>query len=1296
MAVIDDKDSYIRLLSELISDDEAYRLLAPGGFADWRAARRRVQRLADDPQTRPALAEFLPHLMTSLAGAASPDSVLINLERFAHHAPDQNALFHYLIGHPRALEILVTLFAGSQFLTEILLRNPEYFEWLAEHKRLAQPKSAVQFYAEAQGVVDLTGLASPPARPGSRQPSSRRGPRTGQAGGLAGRQAGRNLSGLVADYLDALRRFQRLELLRIGACDLLGLFDLPTVTRQLSNLADSLVCACLNIAAVQSNTPTDGFAVIAMGKLGGQELNYSSDIDLLFLAGSDATAYRRLGERLIEALAGVTAEGFLYRVDMRLRPWGRVGALVSSLDGYAAYLGEHARVWEKQALLKARMIAGDETVGDAFLNRAESLVFDSIADAVRADVYAMKQRTEAHLRQRGREWGEVKLGEGSIRDIEFVTQYLQLAHGGTHPELRSCNTLDALARLSAGGFLAADELRVLTDGYIFLRTIEHHLQMMHYRQTYTLPRDAEALAHLARRLGFQGVGAGDQFLARYQQHCAAIRTVYLRYLGSGEMVISKSPSSTPTPDIGHHLARMDPVYATTFSEQQIRHHAALAERLDEDNLVEIEAVPLDDSGWRVTIVGYDYLGELSLICGLLFVYGFTIGDGHVFTYEPSPDAPPDVRPPIATGGHLVADDRQPRYSARRSTARGGYRRSGTGREDVRRKIVDVFTVRSVQGQVSPDVWLRYADDLAGLLRLMNAGQRREARGELAKRVAVAVREVAGASTTLYPVDIEIDNTTSSRYTVLHIRARDTIGFLYEFTNALALNRIYIARVTVDSVGNRVHDTLYVTDADGQKITAPNKQRELRAASVLIKHFTHLLPHSSNPESALLHFREFIGQLFTRPDWPDELASLERPEVLDALARLLGVSNFLWDDFLRMQYANLFPVVRDVDALATAKSKEQLQTELEAELRLVHAGPQMPSDDAPWRTALNAFKDREMFRVDMRHILGHTTEFGQFSQELSDLAEVVVNAAFHLCHQDLRTQHGTPCLEDGQISHMSVCALGKFGGRELGFASDIELMFIYAGNGNTSGPAVITTSEFYEKVVETFVSAIRAKREGIFEIDLQLRPYGKSSNLAVSLDAFRRYFAPEGPAWAYERQALVKLRPVAGDPQLGQQIATLRDQFVYSGEPFDVTAMRAMRERQVRHLVVGGTFNAKYSPGGLVDLEYLVQGLQITHGHDYLSLRLSNTREALAALADVGVLPPDDYVRLRRAHTFLQWLTDALRVVRGNAKDLTVPPADSEEFAFLARRLRYGSDLALLRDDLARHTTAVQELARLLR
>ncbi|MBN1814353.1 MAG: glutamine synthetase adenylyltransferase [Anaerolineae bacterium] len=1182
-------------------------------------------RLADEVQTPQTLARLLPHLLTTLSGAANPDQVLVNLERFAHSATDKQATFDYLASNPRAVEILVTLFAGSQFLTEILLRNPEYFERLMTLRGLAQRKSTEELYAETQVV-----------------------------------RSGAN--GQPALQLDGLRRFQRWELLRIGACDLLDLFDLQAVTAQLSNLADSLVRACLVIASEQSQTSADGFTVIAMGKLGGQELNYSSDIDLVFVAASGAGDYRRLGERLVEGLTRTTAEGFLYRVDMRLRPWGRVSPLVTSLDGYIAYLEEHAHQWEKQALLKARVIAGDEAVGDEFLRRAEPLMFDvGDAEKARTNAYAMKQRTEAYLREQGRDWGEVKLGEGSIRDVEFVAQFLQLAHGTEQPAVRSRNTLDALDRLSTSELLSADDYRVLADGYVFLRTIEHHLQMMHYRQTHALPDDDEALAHLARRLGFSGSEAGQQFLARYEQHRAAIRDAYLRHLGGKKMKPSVQPESTPsTDDISHHIESLGESYAEAFGQEEIERHTALARQLTADHLVKVDAEPLDAGRWRVTIVAYDYPGELSMICGLLFAYGFSILDGNVFTYEPS--SPPD----------------------------------GGGQRGENPKIVDVFTVQPVHGEAAPETWRRYADDLADLLALMQAGQRREARGELTKRVAVSLSVSEDTATTLYPVEIEIDNESSDRYTVLRIDTVDTVGFLYELTNALAYNRVYIARVMVGSVGNRVRDTLYVTDADGRKITDPDKQRELRAATVLIKHFTHLLPHSPDPESALLHFRGFVGQLFERPHWPDEIASIERPEVINALAQLLGVGEFLWDDFLRMQYANLFPVVQDVDALETVKSKKQLQKELEDALRPIHAGPQPPSEDAPWRKALNAFKDREMFRIDMRHILGHTAEFWQFSEELTDLAEVIVNAAYHLCHEDLRSVHGTPLLENGELSDMAVCALGKCGGRELGFASDIELMFIYAGNGQTTGPQVTSTSEFYEKLVQNFISAIYAKREGIFETDLQLRPYGKAGSMAVSMEAFRRYFAPGGPAWAYERQALVKLRPVAGNPGLGQEVTALRDQFIYTGEPFDATAMRAMRERQVRHLVTGGTFNAKFSPGGLVDVEYLVQGLQITHGRENPALRLTNIRQAMAALAEAGILSEEDYTRLRKAHTFLRWLIDGLRMVRGNAKDLTVPPCDSEAFAFLARRLRYGNDAERLHDELTRYTSDVQELsARLL-
>jgi glutamate-ammonia-ligase adenylyltransferase len=185
-----------------------------------------------------------------------------------------------------------------------------------------------------------------------------------------------------------VRRYQRGELLRIGASDLLSLYDLPAVTGQLSNLADGMSRACLAHASEQSGTSAKGFVVMGMGKLGGSELNYSSDIDLLFLCANNGTDYLRLGQHLIDALASMSAEGFLYRVDMRLRPWGRDGALVSTLDGYLGYLHKNARHWEKQALIKARPIAGDFSLGDDFLKQVEPFIYGENPESLRASVHA--------------------------------------------------------------------------------------------------------------------------------------------------------------------------------------------------------------------------------------------------------------------------------------------------------------------------------------------------------------------------------------------------------------------------------------------------------------------------------------------------------------------------------------------------------------------------------------------------------------------------------------------------------------------------------------------------------------------------------------------------------------------------------------------------------------------------------------------------------------------------------------------------------------------------------------------
>ena len=1201
------------LQSNDLGAEQAAALLSDMGFDNAQSAYQLLRGLAAADDDRAALAECLPVLLLTLKESASPDGSLINFQRFVDSVGDRGALFRYLGDNPRAVQILVKLFVGSQFLTEVLLRRPQALEELTNHKRLAEFKSRQELTAEAAALAAAA-------------------------------------EGRLAERLDAIRRFHHWELLRIGACDAFMLFDLKHVTLQLSLLADSMVQSCLDLICADDDIDPSGFVVMAFGKLGGEELNYSSDIDLVFLCDTDAARHWKLGQRLIGALEETTGEGFLYRVDMRLRPWGRSGALVNTVAAHLEYLRQHGQPWEKQAMLKARPIAGNLSIGEQFLKGAEPIVFSMPPQVVRDGVREMKSRIETNLEKQGRVWGEVKSGAGSIRDVEFVTQCLQLIHGRDNPHVRSVNTMSGLVRLADFVYLEPTEYYKLASGYTFLRIVEHALQLMHHKQAHSLPTSDRELAYLARRLDFANV---EDFLQQYERHCHEIRQIYRRYIEQADMADgAESAHQLEPPDLRSLMA---PSYAETFGDEDIALHAELLGKLSMDRLVHVDATELEPGRWRTTIVGYNHTGELSLMCGLLFVHGFDILEGNVFTAQQVADHGPQ---------------------------------STVLRSDSDRQFVNVFIVtRPLDKPVPPDVWQQYRDELEDLVQPVRGGQSAAAHGKVAKLVAGNLQPNPEAPTALLPVTVAVDNEASQKTTVLRIEADDTIGFLYELTNALALAGVEIERVIVRSHGNRVNDTLFVTDAQGRKITDATQLIELRSAIALIKHFTHLLPHSPNPESALLQFRDFLVNLFDKAEWGD-LSSLEQPAVLRALAKLLGVSTFLWEDFLRLQHDNLFPIVANVEALEAAKTKAELLDELQLELAEVSEESQRPDQ-------LNRFKDRQMFRIDMRHILGHSSEFGQFAEELSDLAEAVVEAAARLCDERLRQRYGTAQTGDHHECPYSVCALGKCGGRELGFASDIELMFIYEDNGSTTGPTSITTTEYFLKLVECFTQTIRARQKGIFEIDLRLRPYGRTGSLAVSLDAFRSYFQAGGAAWPYERQALVKLRPIAGDPDFGQRIVELRDELIYSGETFDAVAMRAMRERQVQQLVAAGTFNAKLSPGGLVDCEYIVQGLQITHGHRDASLRTPSTRKAIAALGRLGILTPDQTNLLMAAYVFLRGLIDALRMVRGNARDLTLPEINKEEFQFLARRLGYDYDVERLQADVERHARKIVTLGELL-
>ena len=231
--------------------------------------------------------------------------------------------------------------------------------------------------------------------------------------------------------------------------------------------------------------------------------------------------------------------------------------------------------------------------------------------------------------------------------------------------------------------------------------------------------------------------------------------------------------------------------------------------------------------------------------------------------------------------------------------------------------------------------------------------------------------------------------------------------------------------------------------------------------------------------------------------------------------------------------------------------------------------------------------------------------------------------------------------------------------------------------------------YFEKLVQSIIKSIRAKRRGIFEIDLRFRPYGNQGPLCNTLCQLEEYYSPDGPAWDFERQCLVRLRAVAGDSRLGEEVCRLRDSFVYSGRPLNFPELARLRHRQQEEYVRPGTWNAKFSEGGLVDAEYHVQHLQILHGAADPSVRQTSTRQALRALQAGGWISREEFESLLAAHDFLRQLINSLRILRGHARDLVVPVRKSEEFLFLARRMGYTRRKeSRLAEDLAHHRSAV--------
>ena len=318
----------------------------------------------------------------------------------------------------------------------------------------------------------------------------------------------------------ALVTWKAHEFLRIAARDLVGLDPLETTGRLLAELAADVFAVACGLANA------DALAVVGMGKLGGSELNYASDVDVVFVGDGNHDE----AERVTRAVVDIARRCF--RVDLNLRPEGRDGPLVRSLESYEAYWDRWAQPWEFQALLKARPVAGDGAVGDRFCTAAAGRLWSRPFDAESLrSVRAMKERAEAEVARRGLTEREIKLGRGGIRDVEFAVQLLQLVHGPLDPALRLRATVPTLAELADGGYVDRHDADRLAAAYRFLRRAEHRLQLADEQQVHAVPADGRGREWLARAMGYRPTAtasAVQQFDDDLREHQSAVRRIHER------------------------------------------------------------------------------------------------------------------------------------------------------------------------------------------------------------------------------------------------------------------------------------------------------------------------------------------------------------------------------------------------------------------------------------------------------------------------------------------------------------------------------------------------------------------------------------------------------------------------------------------------------------------------------------------------------------------------------------------------------------------------------------------------
>ncbi len=430
-----------------------------------------------------------------------------------------------------------------------------------------------------------------------------------------------------------------------------------------------------------------------------------------------------------------------------------------------------------------------------------------------------------------------------------------------------------------------------------------------------------------------------------------------------------------------------------------------------------------------------------------------------------------------------------------------------------------------------------------------------------------------------------------------------------------------------------------------------------------------IAHAADPDAALRHLGDLIGKRGAA--WSVWRLLDENRPLLRLLVSILGASEYLARAVI--DRPELIDLLVEVGAAPPHTDLATLTRDADRRLAAAHAAD--PGDEELWWSTLAELKNGQVLRVGLADFAGRLGPL-EVCGELTAIARVCLEHGLARVESTLRTRHGVPRRSDGSPARMAVLGLGKLGGAELGYAADLDVVFVYDGDGESDGARPLPTVEYMTRVAQRLVTAlhVRTPRGRLYEVDTRLRPSGSQGLLVSSLAGWRRYHASEARRW--ERQALIKLSPVAGDAELGAQVAAEAASWLWTPPapaPATIAAeIVAMRDRMEKEL--GSPTDLKVGRGGIIDVEFAAQFLQLAHGHAHPGLRTPSTSAALTAAREAGVAPAHPLELLEEGYRFWRLIEHRMRVVHD--RPVRHLPRDPVELGRLARRCGFPDGAAL--------------------